>query len=232
MELEARRKVDIPIRQLTDIYKRLSSVFGESTTIIGGRAVNLLCFHSKRDTNDIDIVIDPSVFTKNLLRQPSAYNDITNRIIDSGFLIDSSKGPLSSIVDRESGICVDVYFSRDVSGIPISNIIKDSVEMTMQVGGTSAKIRVASPFHMIMMKYNTFLSNENGRGSRGNKDGNDIKNLIQNHYGDVKGFLDKERTKICEMFDGKEDMGLFIQTLMLAFFNNFKRQEAEAYLPK
>jgi hypothetical protein len=228
MELEARRRVDIPVRQLIDIYERLSSVFGDSATIIGGRAVNLLCFHSKRNTNDIDVVIDPSVFTKNLLRQPSAYNDIRERLLDSGFIVDSSKGPLSNVVDKESGICVDVYFSRDVSGIPINDIIKGSLEMNLHAGSKAAKVRVASPFHMIMMKYNVFLSDGNGRGSREGKDGDDIKNIIQNHYGSIKDFLDKERVRLYEMLPEKEDMTTFIQTLLAASFSNLRREGAQA----
>ncbi|MCL4389678.1 MAG: hypothetical protein M1528_02445 [Candidatus Marsarchaeota archaeon] len=219
------RSVDISISQFSDIYDRLGAAFGEPVTVIGGRAVNLLCFHNKRDTNDIDVVISPVKFSRESLRNPEFYSHVRERLIENGFVVDSSSAPLGKIVDMESGIRIDLYFSRDISGVPISDIIEGSTEISLPVGKKTANIRVASPVHLIIMKYNTFISDGKGSGGRQGKDGADMRNIISNHYRTPENFLNVEGAKLAEYFmHNPEAMKAFANILLLVSYGIHSRQ--------
>jgi hypothetical protein len=184
------RSTNIPVVAMADIYQRLSETFGDKGVIIGGRAVNLLCFHNQRQTNDVDYVVDSRA-------NPEA---LAKRAVENGFTLirDERTNKLLALSDKHwtdgenKPIRIDLYFTRDIGVVGLDEITSTAV----RVRAVDQEIRVAAPHMLILMKYQTWMSDNRGRGKRRGKDGEDLKNIITNIYGTPEKLFEKEQAKL------------------------------------
>ncbi|MGC8538936.1 MAG: hypothetical protein ACP5MK_03660, partial [Candidatus Micrarchaeia archaeon] len=104
-----------------------------------------------------------------------------------GFLPEFERDTISSMTDMETGIKIDIYYSRDVSGIPIDIIAKTAEVKEI---ARESKVKVVNPAVLIAMKINS------GRP----KDIEDIKNIISSLYKNPRDIVTKE-SQVFEYLD-------------------------------
>lgn len=195
-----------------EIYDRIAGIFGGNTVVIGGRAVNLLCYNNQRNTHDIDVVIDPK----------SKPDEKVGMIQSSGFSIErDSNGRMKSLIDNRSGVSVDLYYRKEVGGIKIEDIIGTSVLKTESIGGHVYKFMVADPLVLILMKRAAWNSDRNERSGR--MDSKDIMNLIQNQYGNPANFFRVEVDRLSEFFRSQDAFEMFQADIEFIFSGQLRR---------
>ena len=192
----ARKEYNIKPYQLDSIYERLQSIF-DDIVIIGGRAVNIYCSNNKRSTHDIDVVVG--------FGNPKNGSDaIKEKALQSGFMYEESGGLVRKLVDKETDISIDLYYSKPISNIELFDIIKYSQKRTM--GSQGAIVNVVHPALLILMKMQ----------SNRQKDRNDVYNLIDNLYGQPELFMQKEN-KILSMYLEPVELKKLEAALMLIY---------------
>jgi hypothetical protein len=180
------KEIDIPVSVLEEIYDRLSESLGEQPVFIGGRAVNILCSKNKRPTNDIDLVIKNNPEPKK------------ETLIENGFLIDSSKGKITQLYDRESGVRIDLYYNKPINGIPIDFIEDHSLEMKLK----NSVVRVVEPSLLMIMKLET------GR----EQDIRDVEAILDKFYNSkINVYLEKEADVLNELGVDPEQVSLLYE---------------------
>ena len=204
----AKGSSSIPLVEFAGIYDRLTGIFGENTVVIGGRAVNLLCYNNRRDTHDIDVVIEPRA-------NPETKVGI---ILGSGFSIIRDKhNKIKTLVDDATGVSVDLYWKRDVGGIRIEDIIETSVSKDEAIGGRVYRLKVAAPLALILMKHSAWNTDRRGAGPRGGKDADDIRALIQNQYGTPANFFRSDREELLGFFQSSDTFDRFVADIEIVF---------------
>ena len=172
LDNNTRKEYNIKPYQLDSIYERLQNIF-DDIIIIGGRAVNIYCSNNKRGTHDIDVVVG-------FENSKNGSDAIKEKALQSGFMYEESKDLVKKIIDKETGISIDLYYTKPISNIELSDIIKYSQKRTM--GHRGAIVNVVHPALLILMKMQ----------SNRQKDRNDVYNLIDNLYGQPELFMQKE----------------------------------------
>jgi len=170
-----RYKYNIPVSVFADIYSRLTEGFGEMPVVIGGRAVNILCFNETRFTHDVDVVLskDPSERKENLEKENFMIKrNERGKIVGAEDLKDHSYDPIT----------LDFYYSRPINGITIKEILKNVEEVNV----AHTKVLVPKPPIMLMLKYDA------GRL----KDIKDFELLLRNFYGSKKESLFENEKKL------------------------------------
>ena len=108
------REYNITPLELLDIYHRLEKLF-DDVAILGGRAVNIYISGDKRFTKDIDVVVKlPDVPLKTL----------KDEILKNGFIYETyDDGKLKKLVNKETNTSIDLYYSADLGGISIEDLL-------------------------------------------------------------------------------------------------------------
>ncbi len=197
-----RKEYNIKPYQLDDIYERLHGIF-DDIIIIGGRAVNIYCSNNKRNTHDIDVVVGFG-------NSKNGSDAIKEKALQSSFMYEESKGLVKKLIDRETNISIDLYYSKSISNIELSDIIKYSQKRTMGSQGTI--VNVVQPALLILMKMQ----------SNRQKDKNDIYNLIDNLYGQPERFMQKEN-KMLSMYLEPAELKKLEAALMLIYGERHRR---------
>ncbi len=197
-----RKEYNIKPYQLDDIYERLHGIF-DDIIIIGGRAVNIYCSNNKRNTHDIDVVVGFG-------NSKNGSDAIKEKALQSSFMYEESKGLVKKLIDRETNISIDLYYSKSISNIELSDIIKYSQKRTMGSQGTI--VNVVHPALLILMKMQ----------SNRQKDKNDIYNLIDNLYGQPERFMQKEN-KMLSMYLEPAELKKLEAALMLIYGERHRR---------
>ena len=197
-----RKEDNIKPYQLDDIYERLHGIF-DDIIIIGGRAVNIYCSNNKRNTHDIDVVVGFG-------NSKNGSDAIKEKALQSSFMYEESKGLVKKLIDRETNISIDLYYSKSISNIELSDIIKYSQKRTMGSQGTI--VNVVHPALLILMKMQ----------SNRQKDKNDIYNLIDNLYGQPERFMQKEN-KMLSMYLEPAELKKLEAALMLIYGERHRR---------
>lgn len=178
-EAQMKRKVNITVANVVSISERLEKVFGEERiAFIGGRAVNIWCYNSTRETTDVDVVVK---MPKN--KNIDSFDD---KAFENGFLPKTEKGG-KRYYSVDDGSRIDLYYNnREINGISIDLIVGSAQRIT-PLRDKTRSIKVATPAVLILMKYDT------GR----EKDIVDIANLLLQQYsGNVKEFMEKEKATL------------------------------------
>ena len=195
---------NIPIYKLEDIYSRLDRIFGDKAVIIGGRAVNIYCSKDARFTHDIDVVV------KLNHRDAESVKAAKDRILENGFIYENdADGGIKKLIDESTGISIDLYYTKRVSGIEISDIISYSKKVS--IGAHDTKVDVVNPALLVLMKIK----------SNREKDWGDIYNLMYNLYGTPENFVNKEN-KILSLYLNSTDK--LLEVLNKIMYEKFLRR--------
>ncbi len=183
--------INIPKSYFVDICERLDKACEENNAkpiLIGGRAINLYCFKDTRPTNDMDFVLKLSDATvlENLK------NDFTFNSLEVRF---NSNGKEFNLLDLETGVKIDLYYSRPINNFPLEHVTKYSITYPIQLNHETHNISIASIPTLVVLKLYT------GR----EKDREDVYHLIKNNYIDLKQFIEDEKTRI-EFNDIEKEM--------------------------
>ncbi|MDE1855499.1 MAG: nucleotidyltransferase [Candidatus Micrarchaeota archaeon] len=193
MPLGLKHRSDIPTYAIKDIYDRLSDIFGkDDVVIIGGRAVNIYCFNSKRDTHDVDVVVS---------KKPSEIEDFDVKALEMGMIPRTQGSEIVGVNDNYSGAQIDFFYKDNVGGVERSDILETALERTLTKEGT---VRVVHPGYLVLIKYTA------GR----DKDWDDIRNIMRNMYNSSPAkFFKEEEGKIRKYIPDQEQLQLFAKEL-------------------
>lgn len=190
-------KSNIPLSVFAEIYSRLNKAFGENTVVIGGRAINLLCYNETRFTHDIDVVVptNPSEYSERLIEEKFSIKRDGRKIVGATDMEDTSIEPLT----------LDFYYARPINGIEISEILKNVKEIDV----ADTKVLVPKPAIMLMLKYDA------GRP----KDVRDFDLLLGNFYGGkIESLFEKEKTLFDELLEKHKTDGKKLNKLLVKYY--------------
>ena len=195
------KEYNITPLELLDIYHRLEKLF-DDVAILGGRAVNIYIFGDKRFTKDIDVAVKlPDVPLKML----------KDAILENGFIYETyDDGKLKKLINRETNTSIDLYYSADLGGIHIEDLL--SLAKTRTLGHDSETVKVVNPALLILMKLK----------SNRPKDIEDVGKLIQNLYGTPEKFIEKENAVLSRYLD-LSDFGFLRSRLETARYEQLLR---------
>jgi hypothetical protein len=238
---------NIPLVDIARSYQAIQLIFeGHTVSVLGGRAVNMLTYHDKRTTNDMDLLVDA---------HKGDLMACAKRAEDLGFTVETvysrEKHCNSLRLTDEDGTKFDIYH-RDmgtVSGIPVADIVKSTIDVDVYIAELKqgVKFNVVAPGMLIIMKFNT----ETERGETANhKDAFDIVNLLGDHYdgNKIKSFIEHELGPLTEyikagimekppIYRGQEmeyvkTFAEFERELGKMFFKINKQEELKAFSEK
>lgn len=180
------RKYNIPLYKFAEIYEKISDSIETKPVVIGGRAINLLCYNDTRFTHDIDLVVSVNPTEKR------------NALNENGFMLKwgGSKVIGATYLDRyaetvQNGsmpLTIDFYYSRPVNGLRIEEILSNVNEI--DVTGTS--MLVPKPAIMMLLKYDAHRE----------KDIRDFKLLLDNFYkGNIRLFFESENILLDKLLE-------------------------------
>lgn len=180
------KEYNITPLELLDINHRLEKLF-DDVAILGGRAVNIYISGDKRFTKDIDVVVKlPDVPLKTL----------KDEILKNGFIYETyDDGKLKKLVNKETNTSIDLYYSADLGGISIEDLL--GLAKARTIGHDNETVKVVHPALLILMKLK----------SNRPKDAEDIGKLIQNLYGTPEKFIEKEHA-VLSRYLNLSDFGL------------------------
>ncbi|MFP3278337.1 MAG: nucleotidyl transferase AbiEii/AbiGii toxin family protein [Candidatus Micrarchaeota archaeon] len=171
-----RDKSNFSASELHDVYSKLEEIFGKDNVLfIGGRAINLLCEKNQRPTHDIDVAV---IVPKDKII------DIKSKAIEKGFIIhEDNRGRLTSLdIKTHEGkpMQIDLYYSRQISGIPIDYLFETSIEIKKFQGNETYSFKVANPGVLLVLKF--FAYNKADKDNK-EKHWNDINSLLYRYDG-------------------------------------------------
>ena len=195
------REYNITPLELLDIYHRLEKLF-DDVAILGGRAVNIYISGDKRFTKDIDVAVKlPDM-------PPKMLKDV---ILENGFIYETYEdGKLKKLINRETNTSIDLYYSADLGGIHVEDLLR--LAKTRTLGHDSETVKVVNPALLILMKLK----------SNRPKDIEDVGKLIQNLYGTPEKFIEKENA-VLSRYLGPSDFGFLRSRLETARYEQLLR---------
>jgi len=183
---------------IQETCERLTDLFGEPPVVIGGRAVNIYCFHERRDTHDIDVAVK---------QDPSEIPNFFYKAVEMGFIPrtedEKAGGKMVGVTDRETGAQVDFFFKETIGGVEKSDVFEMALDRTLTKRGTT---KVVDPGLLVLMKYT----------ANRDKDWEDVGNLMRNVYGNSPSVFLKEESEKVKKYVPADQQKLFVQNLISA----------------
>ena len=199
-----RDKSNFSASELHDVYSKLEEIFGKGNVLfIGGRAINLLCEKNQRPTHDIDVAV---------IVPEDEIIDIKRKAIEKGFIIykeNRSRVTSLKIMTHEGKpMQIDLYYDRPISGIPIEDLFKASIEIEKSQSNKTYKFKVLNPGVLLVLKF--FAYNKADKDNK-EKHWNDINSLLST-YGGVDNFFSEFGDVIKGLFS-EENYELFKRSI-------------------
>ncbi len=195
---------NIPLYVFAEVYEKLSESLQTKPIVIGGRAVNFLCYNDTRPSNDIDVVINknPTDAAAELSKNGFMLKRNGLKVVGASYL---GKEGLSIIHNGENLHTIDFYYSRPINGIEINELIDNLIDI--KVGKLS--VLVPRPPIMLLLKYDA------GR----DKDKRDFKLLLDNFYaGSIDKFFQDERELLDSLMESHKNDGKKMNKLLAEYY--------------
>ena len=195
------KEYNIPLYKFEEDYKKISNALETKPVVIGGRAVNFLCYKDTRFTHDIDVVInvDPTLHKTELFDSGFSLKWNGPKVVGATY-IDSV-----NLLNGGTPLTIDFYYSKPINGISINEIVSNVKEVNLG----KMSVLVPSPAIMLLLKYDA------GR----EKDIRDFRLLLENFYaGSIDGFFDEEHELLDSLLNNHINDGKKMNKLLIGYY--------------